>query len=231
MNVTIPTTGILGLLFLFTASVAPLVAQDDKDIIDQQKREIEKLQLTLKKVEADAKALTEERDKLLKVIAERDAQLLASQTELLKWKNAQLNTEAQLKALQAQNDRLAEKVREMELFLAKKAIIPGKIDPKKLVELNPPAVLMKGTIEKVDGKDRTLVTVSIGSDMGLEKNHTLEVFRLKPAPQYLGSIRIVDVFARSAVGRLIPPPDGRKIALQPGDQVTSRFGPGEVKKK
>ena len=58
---------------------------------------------------------------------------------------------------------------------------------------NPPTAFIKGKIEKVDPTDRTLVTISLGSDQGLQLRHTLEVYRLSPNPEYLGMIRIEDV--------------------------------------
>src|SRR5262249_32169389 len=62
---------------------------------------------------------------------------------------------------------------------------------------NPPAVYVKGTIERVDARDG-LLEVSIGGDNGLKKDHTLEVFRLSPKAEYLGTLRLVEVYHHKA---------------------------------
>jgi len=80
---------------------------------------------------------------------------------------------------------------------------------------------IRGLIEKVD-RDSGLLQLSVGSDSGLGKGETLEVFRLKPAPQYLGMIRSIEVQPRSSIGRRLTAA-GRDMPLQPGDQVASRI--------
>jgi hypothetical protein len=81
---------------------------------------------------------------------------------------------------------------------------------------NPPPEQVEGVIKSVDKGG--LVKVSLGSDAGLAKGHTLEVFRLKPKPVYVGTVRILEVTATEAVGR----PVGRMRAPpQEGDNVIS----------
>jgi hypothetical protein len=82
---------------------------------------------------------------------------------------------------------------------------------------NPPPGKLDGVIKKVD-ESSGLVTISIGSDAGLAKGHTLEVFRLAPA-KYLGRIRIVDVTATEAVGK---PVMKMHAPVQQGDHVSGR---------
>jgi hypothetical protein len=94
----------------------------------------------------------------------------------------------------------------------------------------PPPAELKGVIEKIDA-DRSLFSISIGSDAGLAKNHTLEVYRLKPAPMWLGMIRIIDVSPQKAIARYV---DGipRGPTLEVGDNVTSSLtAPAEKKKE
>jgi hypothetical protein len=83
---------------------------------------------------------------------------------------------------------------------------------------NPPAEGVEGLIKQVDPASG-LVTITIGSDAGLAKGHTLEVFRLSPTAKYLGTIRIIEVTATRAVGR---PQGAMTDALQVGDRVASR---------
>jgi len=84
---------------------------------------------------------------------------------------------------------------------------------------NPPPVFVKGTVLKVDANDPRLVEVSLGTDAGVEKGHTLEVYRLKPRPVYLGRIQILGAVKNRASGRLMAPPGEPKTKIQPGDEV------------
>jgi hypothetical protein len=88
---------------------------------------------------------------------------------------------------------------------------------------NPPPENVEGVVKRVDASG--LFTISIGSDAGLAKGHTLELYRLgSPASQskYLGRVRVLETTATQAVcqpvSRLTTPP-------QPGDKVASRIGP------
>jgi hypothetical protein len=83
---------------------------------------------------------------------------------------------------------------------------------------NPPAENVEGAVTKVDAKTG-LVTVSVGSDAGIVKGNTLEVYRLNPA-KYLGTIRVLQVTPHEAVAQ----PVNRLLApIQQGDKVASRI--------
>jgi hypothetical protein len=78
----------------------------------------------------------------------------------------------------------------------------------------------------------TLVSISIGSDAGLARGHKLQVYRLKPAPLYLGTIRIIDVSPQKAAARHIDngnlPRDTPILTV--GDYVTPQLtAPAEKK--
>src|SRR5439155_25807060 len=67
---------------------------------------------------------------------------------------------------------------------------------------NPPPVLVEGQVKEV-AKDGS-VRLSVGSDAGLAKGHTLEVFRPVPAassPMYITRIRIIEISAGESVGK------------------------------
>ena len=85
----------------------------------------------------------------------------------------------------------------------------------------PPPDSVEGLVRQVDPGG--LVEITLGSDAGLLKGHTLEVFRLSSVPEqskYLGTIRIIDVSATEAVGQ----PMGRLAGpIQVGDHVASRI--------
>ena len=84
---------------------------------------------------------------------------------------------------------------------------------------NPPSVLAKGQVEQID--DRGLVKISIGSDAGVRKDHTLEVFRLSPKAEFLGWLLVVESDFHFSMGRMLPQPGVAAPALRPGDQVAS----------
>jgi hypothetical protein len=64
---------------------------------------------------------------------------------------------------------------------------------------NPPPDDVEGLVRRVDGN---LVSITIGSDAGLAKNQTLEVFRFGATPRYIGRIKIVEVTPTQAVGQI-----------------------------
>src|SRR5262249_21071876 len=80
---------------------------------------------------------------------------------------------------------------------------------------NPPPGYVEGIITKLDSKDKTLVQISIGSDVGVNVDNTLEVYRLAPKAEYLGRIKILESTPHAAVGRLIRTEfTGRRSPLQ-----------------
>lgn len=86
--------------------------------------------------------------------------------------------------------------------------------------VNPPPDDIYGRVVDVD--DATgWVRINLGSDSGIVKNNTLEVYRLKPRPAYVGTIKIYDVRPNEAIGKLMGAgPRGR---IQKDDEVASRI--------
>ncbi len=77
----------------------------------------------------------------------------------------------------------------------------GTIDSGAVARENPPPAHVDGVIKQIDPTG--LVTISIGSDAGLMKGHTLDVYRLSGSGDYLGLLRLTDVRANEAVGQLL----------------------------
>jgi len=83
--------------------------------------------------------------------------------------------------------------------------------------INPPAENVEGLVRRAEGN---LVTISLGSDAGLARGQTMEVFRLGQNARYVGRIRIVEVTPTQAVGQAT----GRvSTPIQVGDRVASRI--------
>ncbi len=86
---------------------------------------------------------------------------------------------------------------------------------------NPPPDNIEGMVKATDASG--LIKISIGSDAGLTKGHTLEVFRLSAVAtqsKYLGTVRILDVTPNEAVAQPVKPLSDKPIA---GDRVASRI--------
>jgi hypothetical protein len=104
----------------------------------------------------------------------------------------------------------------------KDAVVNAGKNPRRPVKNNPPRKNVRGTVKAVD-RENLLVTITIGSDAGLKKGHTLEVFRLganNKSSVYLGRIVILEVKAKAAVAKRL---GQRKLPVKPGDQVASKL--------
>jgi len=79
-----------------------------------------------------------------------------------------------------------------------------------------------GKVVTVD-EEKRLVEVDIGTDQGLMKGQVLRILRLQPRAEFLGEVRIINVQANRAVGRLAPRtgPTGVRIGDDVGDLSSS----------
>lgn len=82
---------------------------------------------------------------------------------------------------------------------------------------NPPAKGVDGVVESVDASG--LMTISIGSDAGLAKGHTLELFRVNPS-KYLGTIRILEAGTKESIAQGV---GGFADTPKIGDRVASHI--------
>ncbi|HMO35722.1 MAG TPA: hypothetical protein PKA06_06740, partial [Gemmatales bacterium] len=71
------------------------------------------------------------------------------------------------------------------------------------------------------------IEVNKGSDHGLAKNQTLEIYRLSPKADWVARIRIIQVSDHSAVGIVILP-QNRKATILKDDLVGSQILPGNI---
>ncbi len=203
---------------------------DDKDaIIEKQRQEIALLKAQLEVQKRDAmviedqlkaiiKRLRDEIEVLAKTLKDREKAMIQLEADKKTLGIEAVTLEAQVKALQFRNEKLLEALRDEVARAAKgdKPIVEGR-NPN---EPNPPSVLVNGKIEKVANG---IVQISLGLDHGVGKNHTLDVYRLKPEPKYLGMIRIVEANQHTSIGRLVPLGNAVRPTLQVDDLVTSRL--------
>jgi chromosome segregation ATPase len=193
------------------------------------KQDIEEAKLVAAKALKESERYIEEIALLKKTVTNRDTDILALNEKYQEKQKEHMAEKERADALQARAASLMEDLRYARRKLAEfearggsaTGVVPASGNAKNLYQANPPPKKVKGKIERIDSQDRSLVEVNVGLDDGVDKNHTLEVYRKSPNPEYLGMILILDSEAHKARGRLIrnpygPPPK----ALKQGDEVS-----------
>jgi hypothetical protein len=182
-------------------------------------------ELALQKTSTEAKRLKEENEGLIKLIEEKNKILLVRDRENRELRLESVANRDKAEATIARNQELLDQLTEARRKLGEleTGSVAGSFTSADPNRANPPAVPVRGSVEKIDAKDG-LVEVSIGSQEGLKKYHTLEVYRLRPQAQYLGRLRIVEVFEHKALGRMVRSPLSAARPLQEGDLVAGTLG-------
>jgi len=181
-------------------------------------------QLLVEETKTAKQRLVDEISVLNKDIKSREITIVRLEADVKKLRTEAVQFESLARTRQTQNETLLEQVRELTLAInrEKSGIVS---DDVKVIrnpnDPNPPAGQVNGRIEKVD---IDLVQLSLGTDHGVAKNNTLDVYRLTPEPKYLGMVRIVDANHHQSVGRLIPSGNAAfRTPLRVGDLVTSQL--------
>jgi RNA polymerase sigma factor (sigma-70 family) len=92
------------------------------------------------------------------------------------------------------------------------------VAPRDQQKQEPPPADVQGVVSRIDGGNN-LVEVSLGSDDGIKEGQVLHVYRLAPTAAYLGPIKLLATFRRSAVAR---PSEPLALALMTaGDKVSA----------
>jgi len=191
------------------------------------KIELDDARLSLTKARTDVERLKVAEADLRGIVKEREAKILSLQDINAKLGVAAIASEQKAVTAAERNQELLKQVQDLTAQMNQIKLagatgqVPG-ITVKTGTTLNPPPTLVKGKIERVDPADKTLVEISLGTDQGVNKNNTLEVFRTSPEPKYLGVVRIVDANFNKSVGRLIVAPGTTvRPQLQVGDSAWS----------
>jgi type II secretory pathway component GspD/PulD (secretin) len=190
-----------------------VVLMDPQDDVQQLKEELKRKDIELKKLqrqlEEGALALEQTKKEAIRL-----------QQEL---KSAQNERDAAVARVSDLFEKLKVRRPQMQALAKQLANKEGDTAPPNVNSpsfKNPPAIKVDGTIETVD---KTLVKISLGADHGVLKDHTLEVYRLKPEPKYLGRILVVDADFRHSLARFIVQTGVPMPTLMPGDLVTSKL--------
>lgn len=132
--------------------------------------------------------------------------------------NERDNYRTRLSEAEADNTKLA---REIENMRDQKL---QAMTPADRAKPQPPPVDVQGKVTGVTS-DGLYIAIDKGSDHGLAKNQTLEVYRIAPKPDWIARIRIIQVNDHEAVG-IIVEPTNRKPTILKGDLVGSSILPG-----
>jgi hypothetical protein len=173
-----------------STSVATLKSEGER-----REKEVKALEETVKQKDAEIKKLTDEKNDL------RDKQVAA---------------QMQSATLQGRVDRMVAQLEELTRENVRLRKTGAVSETSTAARDNPPPQDVQGVIKQTDASG--LVTISIGSDAGLVRGHTLDVYRLYPRGQYLGKIRLIDVRATESVGR---PVNRMNASIVVGDRVSS----------
>jgi hypothetical protein len=197
--------------------LADLQATEQKRKLEQatDKATLESIQADLKRRQADVEQLRA----TLTTELEKNKQLVDQNNTL---RQEKVTAEIKANALAVRNSEMEAKLQDLAREIARaKSPLAGGPGGKTGTGKNPPAENVEGLIRQSDASG--LVKITIGSDAGLVKGNTLEVFRLSTVAdqsKYLGTIKIIDVSATEAVGQ----PMGRMAdKVQVGDRVASRI--------
>ncbi len=188
--------------------------------------EVETADAKLRKAVSDVEALKVSESDQKMIIKTREQTIITLQDDVNKFRTKAIASEQTANAFRDRNDQLLKEVQDLGQKLAVALAGPGSgglPTVKNANEPNPPSTFVKGKIQKVDAGG--LVQISLGTDQGVRKDHTLEVFRTQPEPKYLGMVRIVDANFNSSVGRLIVPAGATvRPQLREGDNAWSKLG-------
>ena len=186
--------------------------------------------------ETEVQQLNKTTDEAVAVMERTQATLAAQHTELVKIREDKRKAEedrdnsfARVVELtdelhQLQNEKIRLEDRQITLVSDRQRMR----DVLRANDINPatdPAAALprtSGIVSATPG--RGLIQINIGSDDGLKKSHTLEVYRMGSGSRsttYLGRIEIVDTQPDKAVGKILP--EYRKGAIVRGDRVTSKL--------
>jgi chromosome segregation ATPase len=188
---------------------------DAKDEADKSKKALADSQRQVAQALDDVSRMQKEKGTLELALKDRDTQ----NAKLLAEYNT-LNQEATSYRLenQALRDRdimLAKQLKAAEDLIKKQGISTTTRPPTTPAPIDPPTDV-DGLVTAVDDQ-HSLLEISIGGDSGIEKDQTLDAWRIEANNnvKYLGTIRIMEVRAKKAVAR----PSNDRVQLKVGDHV------------
>lgn len=154
----------------------------------------------LKVAQENEEAKRKEADDLRKQLNETRADLKDLTTKQVVLQDSLADHKFKLQEMQKKAELLLKDLKERTTIL-EQAGLPTKIEDlhQKARPIQPPKAV-RGLIKSVD---KNYVLVSIGADDQLKKGHTLDVFRLKPTPKFVGKLQAMVVKSDEAVCKIL----------------------------
>jgi len=227
---------------LFGSAFLAPVRADDKDEIDRLSQRVQALEKQVKdltaanrKLALDAKlaaldaraaeALSEVATALAEQKSRAADQVIKLAAEAKKLADERMKLAEEGLKLAEEKSRLAEQLaaaakKQTELNRELMKLLEGRVRPAVVTELNPPKNKVTGKVTAVDARTG-VVTIAVGKDAGLEKGHTLDVYRLKPQRAQIGVLTIIEVKKNEATGKLL----GQDAPAVQVDDVVDSAGP------
>jgi hypothetical protein len=165
--------------------------------------------------------LSKQADKLQQLLVDANKRLDDKDREREEFRQRAVKAEIDNKSLISRNNDLLKVIEEKEQDIIRIKASGGRPDtvPTSLAGNNPPPADVSGRVKNYDPTSG-LLTITIGSDAGLLKNHTLQVYRLEPRGDYVGVIKILEVRPNEAVGKFINKP---RTPVQVNDKVANKI--------
>jgi type II secretory pathway pseudopilin PulG len=192
--------------------------QDYEKKLAEEKQKTQRFNATMERAQGDV-SLGQENVKKIRALLEaetdRNNKLVLENNKM---REEKVQAEIERNAVKDRNVQLETQVRQLAKDMERLKANGGTATVRGTK--NPPAENVEGLIKTIESG---LVKITIGSDAGLVKGHTLEAFRLGSVPsqsRYLGTLRVLEVTPHEAVCQ----PVGRMAApLQVGDVVASKI--------
>jgi len=201
-------------------------AREDKYLVEigDLNGQLKNRDLTITQSQELTKRLNDQIALLNKTIDDRAAAIVKLEQDVKVLRNTATDLEQKYRTSIGQNDNLLAQIQEFKKALDRKDVGTPTSDSiyiRNPNEPNPPTVKVDGKIMKVDSD---LVQISLGTDQGVNKNHTLDVFRYSPEVKYLGMVRVIEANHHQSIARLIPSGNAAfRPQLKEGDLVTSKI--------
>jgi len=189
-----------------------------KENLDKATKRADDATQTAKSMQSTMEAMKTEVNSLDKRLQEREQLVLTLEKQVQTSKATEVKAVIDFQAAKERNEQLLDLLQQRDKEIARLQGISSERTGQ--AQRNPPPEDVKGRVMVVD-EGSGLVTINLGSDSGVNKGNTLEVFRLAPRPTYLGTMRILDARPHEAVGKLIGAQARGKI--QAGDEVASEI--------
>lgn len=178
-------------------------------LVEENRQLIAKAEAIQNNMRAQLDELNQLRDTLRQVQAEKESNF----TEVVKLTDELHQAQGQLENLKNRNVQLTQQTSRLLAVMQAK-----DINPNAPVDGRPPHV--DGTILAVSSAG--LVEISLGTDDGIERGHTLDVYRNNAnTSKYLGRVQVVTTQTDKAVAKILP--EFRKGLIQKEDRVATRL--------